>query len=175
MMAKLWSQSALAAELQINPRTVAKALAGTPPDGRLAKRPAWHLRTALAALDVDKLPADRADRSPEANAFTSARAKWMEARARKAQLEREMLEGKVGLIEEFTTGHLAIASIIRGRALALPRRCAAPLAVMNKPAEIETYLREIVFEMLDVQVSTRSDGRASWPGDDQAAGLSTSS
>lgn len=163
-MAKLWSQSALATELQINPRTVAKALAGTSPDGQLAKRPAWHLRTALTALGVDKLPADRADKSPEANAFTSARARWMDARARTAQLEREMLEGKVGLLEEFETGHLGIASVIRQRALALPRRAAPIVATMSRAADVEQYLTGVIYEMLEALSQVSFVGTRRPPG-----------
>jgi hypothetical protein len=52
MTAKLYSLNGLATELQRDRRTVGKALARVPPDGKTPSGdPAWHLVTALAALD----------------------------------------------------------------------------------------------------------------------------
>jgi hypothetical protein len=52
MTAKLYSISGLAVELGRDRRTVSKALARTPPDGKTASGDdAWHLTTALRALD----------------------------------------------------------------------------------------------------------------------------
>jgi hypothetical protein len=53
MVKTLWSINALATELDRDRRTVAKALANVPGDGRLSGRPAWYLDTALRALRVD--------------------------------------------------------------------------------------------------------------------------
>src|SRR5215213_4575687 len=50
MTARLWSISALAVELGMDRRTVAKRLGRLPPDGRLNGSPAWRLATALEAL-----------------------------------------------------------------------------------------------------------------------------
>jgi hypothetical protein len=47
---KLWSVNRLSAELQRNPRTLAKALADVPADGTLAGRPAWRMSTAIETL-----------------------------------------------------------------------------------------------------------------------------
>jgi hypothetical protein len=47
---KLWSVNALSAELQRNPRTLAKALVNVPEDGKLAGRPAWFMSSAVDAL-----------------------------------------------------------------------------------------------------------------------------
>jgi hypothetical protein len=52
MTAKLFSISALSTELARDRRTIGKALARVPPDGKTANGDAaWHLTTALAALD----------------------------------------------------------------------------------------------------------------------------
>ena len=52
MTAKLFSISALATELDRDRRTIGKALARVSPDGKTASGDAaWHLTTALAALD----------------------------------------------------------------------------------------------------------------------------
>jgi hypothetical protein len=47
----LWSVSSLATETGRNFRTVAKALTGVKPDGKLAGRPAWHMSSCIAALE----------------------------------------------------------------------------------------------------------------------------
>ena len=52
MMARLWSISALAVELNLDRRTVAARLRGVRPDGKLHGSPAWLLSTALRALRV---------------------------------------------------------------------------------------------------------------------------
>jgi hypothetical protein len=75
---KLWSINALSAELQRNPRTLAKALADVPEDGKLAGRPAWHMSTAVQALrryegasnrfDGRSVGEDRLDEIEEASA-----------------------------------------------------------------------------------------------------------
>ena len=65
MRAKLWSLSGLSTELQRNPRTVARALRDTPPDGHLGRHPGWLMSTAAAALARYELnSAQLAHRSP---------------------------------------------------------------------------------------------------------------
>ena len=52
MTAKLYSLNGLSTELQRDRRTIGKALARVAPDGKTASGdPAWHLTTALTALD----------------------------------------------------------------------------------------------------------------------------
>ncbi|PVE22303.1 hypothetical protein DC522_21720 [Microvirga sp. KLBC 81] len=62
MQKQLWSLSALAVELNRDRRTVAKALDGISPDGLVAGNRAWHLQTALKALNLGD-PAPAASRS----------------------------------------------------------------------------------------------------------------
>jgi hypothetical protein len=50
MTAKLWSINALATELGMDRRTVAKKLSGVRPSGTLNGSPAWHLTVALEAI-----------------------------------------------------------------------------------------------------------------------------
>jgi hypothetical protein len=49
--AQLWSLNALAAEIAIDRRTLAKRLRGVTPDGKRHGKPAWKMRTALRALE----------------------------------------------------------------------------------------------------------------------------
>jgi hypothetical protein len=53
MTKRLWSISGLAVELNKDRRTVAKALAGVPPDGFLQGKPAWRLETALQVVGIE--------------------------------------------------------------------------------------------------------------------------
>jgi hypothetical protein len=56
LTAKLWSLSALAMELGKNVRTLGRALAMTPPDGKIGRHDAWYLQTALRALERHEGP-----------------------------------------------------------------------------------------------------------------------
>ena len=47
---KLYSINALAREFRHNERTVARAMRGMRPDGRIGKHPGWHLATASNAM-----------------------------------------------------------------------------------------------------------------------------
>jgi hypothetical protein len=59
MKARLWSLSGLATELQRNVRTVARALQGVAPDGRIGKHAGWRLTTALRALAAYERQSDQ--------------------------------------------------------------------------------------------------------------------
>jgi len=50
MNPQLYTQNGIATELNIDCRKVARALRGVTPDGRVKKRPAWHLSTAMKAI-----------------------------------------------------------------------------------------------------------------------------
>src|SRR3712207_2717596 len=50
MTQRLWSINALATELSMDRRTVAKKLSGVRPSGTLNGNPAWHLTVALDAI-----------------------------------------------------------------------------------------------------------------------------
>jgi hypothetical protein len=47
---KLYSVNALAREFRHNERTVARAMRGVRPDGRIGRHPGWHLATASNAM-----------------------------------------------------------------------------------------------------------------------------
>jgi hypothetical protein len=66
MTSRLWSINALATELDMDRRTVASRLRNVPPDGRLNGNPAWHLPTALEAINGTgkRQPAVRAPEPP---------------------------------------------------------------------------------------------------------------
>jgi hypothetical protein len=51
LMPPLFPIERLARMLGRNRRTVARALEGTPPDGKSGRHPGWHLETARTALD----------------------------------------------------------------------------------------------------------------------------
>lgn len=54
MTRALYSINALATELGRDRRTIAKALAAVPPDGKSGKWPAWYMSTATTALKGPK-------------------------------------------------------------------------------------------------------------------------
>jgi hypothetical protein len=52
MMPQLFTLNGLSAELGRDFRLIARRLRGVPPDGKVGKRPAWFLRTAIAAMQA---------------------------------------------------------------------------------------------------------------------------
>src|SRR5262245_9888315 len=63
MTPQLFSLSGAATELGMDRRTIAAALADTPPDGELRGHPAWKLRSILAAVNngTSAAPASNSD------------------------------------------------------------------------------------------------------------------
>jgi hypothetical protein len=57
MQGRLWSLNALAAEIEIDRRTLAKRLKGIAADGQLSGNPAWHMATVLKVLQRSERPA----------------------------------------------------------------------------------------------------------------------
>ncbi len=55
MQRQLWSINALATELQMDRRTLAKLLDGVPGDGEMNRHPRWHLATALEAIQERRM------------------------------------------------------------------------------------------------------------------------
>jgi hypothetical protein len=76
MRQQLWSISGLAVELEVDRRTLAVALKGVPPDGKLGKHDAWRLLTALTALGWG-----RDASGGDGESYAEARRRWMTARA----------------------------------------------------------------------------------------------
>ena len=65
MTPKLWSINALATELGMDRRTVAKKLSGVRPSGTLNGSPTWHLTVALEAIQRRSRQRQEEDRSDE--------------------------------------------------------------------------------------------------------------
>lgn len=64
MTRRLWSINALATELSMDRRTIAKRLSGHTADGEIKGHPAWHLDTALGAIQGRARPAPEAPPIP---------------------------------------------------------------------------------------------------------------
>jgi hypothetical protein len=64
MTSRLWSINALATELGMDRRTVAKRLSGVRPSGTLNGSPAWHLTVALEAIQGRRRPEPEEERPP---------------------------------------------------------------------------------------------------------------
>lgn len=79
MRPKLHSLSALATELGLDRRTIAKRLATVPPDGRISGHDAWLLATAWPALLA-------AERGPSASTAEDERRRLVAAQADLAEL-----------------------------------------------------------------------------------------
>jgi hypothetical protein len=76
---KLYSLNSLSTECGRNFRTLSRALSDTPPDGKVAGRPAWFMQTALGALDRHVATTGRIPSRPAPARFDPA-------------LERQILE-----------------------------------------------------------------------------------
>jgi phage terminase Nu1 subunit (DNA packaging protein) len=120
---KLWSLNALEVETGRDRRTIGKALAGVPRDGTIGKNDAWHLSTALAALDRHDLPNGRSgDLDP-----AQERARKDRALAEQTEMRNDIARGSVVLIEDVARVVTGEYAIVRTRMLAMASKIAARL------------------------------------------------
>ena len=159
MQPQLWSVSALANELALDRRTVAKRLVGVPPAGERSGNSVWRLSDALPALTEGR----RSEAPPDE---VSDKARLMKAKADIAEMEAERLAGDLVPTAEVEAAWTEIMARVRARMLAVPSR-AAPMAIGQPSIEaahevIETFVHEALAEL----AATEVDGIAAAGGGD---------
>jgi phage terminase Nu1 subunit (DNA packaging protein) len=137
---KLWSLNALEVETGRDRRTIGKALAGVPRDGTIGKNHAWHLTTALNALDRHDHPNGRGG---DALDPAQERARKDRALAIRVELQNAEALGELVRVDDVVKLVTRDFSIVRSRVLAMPSKCASLV-----PASV----RGIVFKTVDQEV-----------------------
>lgn len=146
MVAKLWTLSGLAVELDMDRRAVGRMLTGVPPDGEGPRGAnAWLMRTAIAAMTEGGKPAKSLEAEKTRHQKEAADRLEMENAARRGELlERVVVDAAV----------VAAFSRVRSRMLAIPSK-AAPLVVQDMEiAEAEHLIRSQVIEALQELADT---------------------
>jgi phage terminase Nu1 subunit (DNA packaging protein) len=90
-----------------------------------------------------------ADTSELNQRLLQAQAEEREAKARIAQLELSVMEGRLHEAEHVKKIMADMIVACRSRLLAVPSRASTPLAGMTEPAEIAEYLQALIHEALD--------------------------
>jgi phage terminase Nu1 subunit (DNA packaging protein) len=133
--------SALAVELRIGQRALARRLADLPPHRVDGRRRFWRLADVLDHLHADADP-DRTRLDPQ-----QERARLDRARRVLAELDASVRRGELIPQADMTAAWAGILGAVRQRLLELPTR-AAPLVADATPAEAERVLRDLVHEVL---------------------------
>jgi phage terminase Nu1 subunit (DNA packaging protein) len=82
------------------------------------------------------------------SAWQKARTLKTEEQAAEARLRRLQKEGELVEASEVERTWLAIVGVLRNRLLTIPSRMAARLARVNTPTEVQTLLRDEIYEHL---------------------------
>lgn len=144
MIATLWTLSGLAAELELDRRTLAKQLTGLAPDeieqrgNRTERR--WRLARVVAHL------ANPNDEDLDLNAERAALAR---VQRMKAEIELAELRGTVVRVEMAAALWMAMVASARAKFLALPSRLAVAIGPPDRLYQIQEAARELVYEALN--------------------------
>ena len=170
MQRELFTANGLATELGLDRRTVALALGGVAPDGKIGSRDAWLLRTFWAATkqEANRKAAGASNGNGVADdasngSYTHERARLTAEKAKLAEMERLEREGKLVPVEQVEQVWGALSGVIRTRLLALPAKCAARLGMAKNAIEAQAILKAEVHELLKELAGTvvRVDDSAS--------------
>jgi phage terminase Nu1 subunit (DNA packaging protein) len=119
--------------------------------------PVEHGRYRLAECVRKYCEHTRSDsRSRGSKAFTDARTRWMESKARKAALEEKALSDEYIPVAVMNAGWCAIGSILRTRYLSVPNRLASRFAEFKTPQELFAAAMEEI--NLVLEALNKSDG-----------------
>lgn len=136
-----------------NPRTLARALNGVPPDGTRGRHSCWTLQTAIAALDGRRSDhaASNADAEPS---LMDQRRRLTKYKADIADMERRRLAGELIPAIEIEQVWSALIGNAKVRLRAIPAAIAGRLAVINAPAEIQSALARAIDDALEELATT---------------------
>lgn len=146
MLRRLWSVSALATEMGIDRRTMAKRLENIPAAGEAQKgRPGWRLTDVIVALYGSAEGGERINAEVE-------KGRLLKAQADLAQLEVRKREGDLLPADEVARVDEAVMTAIRDAFLALPDGVAevvCEVAASEGPTGVAALLRERVETILE--------------------------
>src|SRR4051794_22604058 len=148
MTPKLWTVNGLSTELGLDRRSLASRLATTPGDSQVQGRPAWLLKTALAALGQPT----RAPRSE----LDQERARLAKEQADGHELKNATLRGELLPADEVVAGWQA--AIGRARSLLLGIASAAPMTLLmlaksQEPKDAERAIRDDLTRRIDAALN----------------------
>ena len=141
MTPKKYSISALAVELQMDRRTVAKALAGVDPAGKVRKADVYRMADVIKAIYSPAGSGGVLD-------VTAETARLKKFQADKTELEVEVLKGHLlhgDTVQEIWSDYNGSC---RAKLIGLPSIAATRVAGLSV-REIETELRELVYAALE--------------------------
>ena len=149
MVRTLYTVSGLATELAKDRRTISRALASVPPDGKVGAHPGWFMLTALAALGWvgRKLDGERLDPEHE--------------RARKDRAIADLHEMKLAILRKdyFAAEHVTrlvtdAFGIVRTGVLSIPSHIAARM-----PPDVSREAFAIATDQVNHVLTALSEGR----------------
>jgi hypothetical protein len=154
MVQKIWSINALAVELEVDRRTLATALKGIAPDGKLGsgkrQHDAWKLLTALVALGWGQ-----GATGGDGESYAEARRIWMNARAKtaeheaaKAAREAEVAAGTLVPIKPVSEARAMQFKLMANHLMRLPSSL-PPLLVGQDAPKMQAILKDAIYEALN--------------------------
>jgi hypothetical protein len=148
MTPQIFSLSALAVELNLNPRTVASALRDVPADGEVGGRhPGWRLLTALRAIGATvpivghPLNRGKTKGGGDGASYLKERAALTKEKTKLARLERRRREGELVEATEVLNVWTTLVTTMKTRLLAMPDKMVARCRDLE--AAIEAAARSI--------------------------------
>jgi hypothetical protein len=172
---KLWSLNALSVELGVNIRTIGAALSKVPADGTIeGKHSGWYMLSTLEALGCrlnvrgHNLNGRTNGHASTGDAYYESRTMLARERAKLLQMRRREAEGELLPISTLASELRNMALFLRGRALALPSKCASQLVMKRTPGEAQAVLdREVRDWLVDIastkiRVSKRKRPSPDW-------------
>ena len=143
MTPQLWSISALAVELGMDRRTIAKRIAHVKAAGETAAGKQYRLADVIRAMTdaaaADKAPAD----------YEDAKTRKMTADAVLAEIEVAKARGEVVEIDTMAAAVSEQYATVRARLLALPSKMAPLVVTAKDPTEARDMLERAVVEALE--------------------------
>ena len=131
--------------------------------------PVGHGRYLMAECVKRYCEYSRADsKSKGSKAFVDARARWMASRARRAQLEEQVLSDKSITVADMDAGWQAIGTVLRTNYLRVPSRLASRFAEFKTPQELFDACMSEINTVLE-SLYTLDVNTIEWEGDDEAA------
>lgn len=151
------SQAELAKALGVDPALVT----------RYAKRgmPVYSIDAARTWRAANVRPRAKSNATPQGDGsgangsvYWDAKTRREVAEANKAELEAKKMAGSLGDVEGMARAAFAVGRLHRDVLLALPPRCAAELAALTTPQEVEQLLTERLRAVLDDMAKAAAAG-----------------